>query len=80
MKCEPANIIIQKLGGLSAVASIVGISPHSVMRWRRPKKQGGTGGGIPHWHVAELLSAAKERGVDLSAEDFFPAPEQRRAS
>jgi len=80
MRHEPANKIINEFGGLTAVATIVGVSPHSVMRWRMPKQSGGTGGAIPHWHVPVLLAAAKERKIKLRPEDFvtFDAPKRQR--
>ncbi|MBA8846232.1 hypothetical protein [Brucella intermedia] len=70
MRHEPANKIINEFGGLTAVATIVGVSPHSVMRWRMPKQSGGTGGAIPHWHIPVLLAAAKDRKLKLRPEDF----------
>jgi len=73
MRCDPAHSIIEKFGGISAVAKIAGVTPHSVMRWRSPRDKGGTGGFIPHWHVQRLLEAASERGLALQPADFMPA-------
>jgi hypothetical protein len=72
MRCEPANTIIKKFGGLKPVSEIAGISPHSVMMWRYPRDKKGTGGAVPHWHQGKLLAAARELGVDLSPASFFP--------
>jgi hypothetical protein len=69
---EPANTIIRRFGGLKPVAKIVGVSPHSVMRWRYPRHKKGTGGAVPHWHQGKLLIAAKDLGIDLSPAEFFP--------
>lgn len=71
MNCEPATSVIKKFKGLKAVAEITGVSPHSVMRWRYPRSKRGTGGIIPHRHANRLLSAAKERGIELTPADFF---------
>jgi len=76
MRCDPADTIIKKFNGLTAVAAIVRITPHSVMRWRRPRECGGTGGMIPHWHMAKLLEAAKELEIDLDPADFLPVPKE----
>lgn len=38
----------------------------------RPREKGGTGGAIPHWHVAKLLAHAKQAGISLTAERFAP--------
>jgi hypothetical protein len=72
MRCDPADAIIKKFNGLKAVADIVEVTPHTVMRWRRPKEEGGTGGIIPHWHIEKLLDAARERKIDLAPNEFLP--------
>lgn len=74
MRCEPANSIIKKFNGLTVVAGITDVTPHTVMRWRRPREDGGTGGVIPHWHMTKLLDAAKDRGIKLEPSEFLPAP------
>ena len=71
MRYEPANTIIQKFGGLSALAEVVGKAPHTVMKWRMPKPQG-TGGVIPHWHHDAILAAAEAKGIELEPADFLP--------
>lgn len=69
---EPATKIIASLGGTSAVAEIAGVHRTRVSNWKRPKGSGGTGGVIPFKHVPALIAAAREKGVDLSADDFLP--------
>lgn len=70
---EPASSIIARFGGVSVVARIVGRHRTRVSNWMRPKESGGTGGTIPLKAIPVLLSAARERGVELSPADFFPA-------
>lgn len=72
---EPAQSIINRLGGPNKVASIAGVHRTRVSNWKRPKEDGGTGGVIPFKHVPALLAAAKESGVSLKVEDFLPVPE-----
>ncbi|MHA4731216.1 hypothetical protein [Ensifer adhaerens] len=72
MRCEPANTIIKKFKGLKPLAEVTGVTVHSVMRWRKPREQGGTGGVVPHWHIDEILRAAQERGIDIREIDFLP--------
>jgi len=71
---EPANRIIEALGGPTKVALIAGVHRTRVSNWKRPREVGGTGGRIPQSHIPVLLLAARERGVRLSADDFLPAP------
>lgn len=69
---EPARSIIERLGGPSAVAKVALVHRTRVSNWMRPKEAGGTGGTIPFKHVPALLAAAREKGVDLSTDDFLP--------
>jgi hypothetical protein len=77
-KLQPAQAVIQKFGGPSAVAELLGIHRTRVSNWQRPQSSGGTGGLIPAKHQQRLLDAARERGLDLKAEHFFEP--QRAAS
>lgn len=72
MRCEPANTIITKLGGLTQVARMADITPNGVMRWRMPKDKRGTGGAVPHWYIPALMAGAHEMGVSLCLDDFYP--------
>jgi len=69
---EPATTIIKKLGGPNKVAAIANVHRTRVSNWKRPREAGGTGGLIPFKHVPALLGAARQMGVDLSADDFLP--------
>ena len=69
---EPARTIIDRLGGPNKVATIAGVHRTRVSNWARTKEAGGTGGVIPFKHVPALLAAAKDAGVELSADDFLP--------
>lgn len=69
---EPAATIVGLLGGDTAVAQIAHVHRTRVANWKRPKEVGGTGGAIPFRHVPALLKAARERGLELSADDFLP--------
>lgn len=69
---EPAKHIIYALGGPSEVSRITGSHRTRVSNWMRRKEDGGTGGIIPFKHAPALIAAAKERGVELSADDFLP--------
>lgn len=70
-----SEAIIKKFGGPQVVAKICGVDVSRVYRWTYPKgRRHGTGGLIPLNHQHTLLSAAVERGVDLSPDDFFNLP------
>lgn len=74
---EPAQTIIEKLGGASAVASIVGIHRTRVYGWMYPKERGGTGGTIPIKHAQRLLQYAEGEGIAVTASDFFGPPHSK---
>ena len=54
------------------MAQIVGVHRTRVSNWTRAKEAGGTGGMIPFKHVPAILAEAKDRGLELSADDFLP--------
>jgi hypothetical protein len=71
MRCEPANMIINRLGGLARVAAWCGLNISTVLRWRTPRSRGGTGGTIPVKYAPRLMQLANESEVALSADDFL---------
>lgn len=71
-RMEPAASIIQRFGGDTKVAALVGVHRTRVANWKRPRDAGGTGGAIPFKHVPKLLAAARDLGLHLTADDFLP--------
>lgn len=69
---EPAQTVIQKLGGATSVSKVVGIHRSRVSSWRLPKSKGGTDGTVPQRHHRSLLEYAQSNNIDLRAEDFLP--------
>lgn len=66
----PAEQIISKFGGLTGTAKAIGYPVSTVQGW-------GERGLIPLKHVPKLLEAARERNIDLTANDFLPTPTER---
>lgn len=76
---KPASDIIQKCGGDQIVAAWLGLHRTRVLRFRRPKEAGGTGGLIPARHQSRLLSEAQRHGIDLRPSDFFADHDEEAA-
>lgn len=72
---EPADSIIERLGGVGVVAEITGTAYTAPYRWKAPRDKRGTGGVIPWQHVRPLLDYAKKNGIPLAADDFLPRVE-----
>lgn len=68
---EPAQSIINKIGGPNVVAGWLGISVTQVYRFTYSKEKGGTGGLIPATHQQTLLDKAKAADIPLQPADFF---------
>lgn len=75
-----ASRIIKKCGGFAAVAALVGVDVSRVHRWTYPKERGGTDGLIPTRQQQVLLTKAVEKGIDLTADDFFADPSSEAKS
>ena len=67
-----AQRVINKLGGTRAVSLMLGVSTQAIYKWMRPIHENGTGGFIPHRRQIELMVAARQRGITLTPQDFFP--------
>ena len=70
MKNAAAHVI-EKCGGPSVVAEMLGLHVTQPYRWTYPKCRGGTDGIIPAKHQQKLLVAAVDRGIELRPDDFF---------
>ncbi|MCC7253839.1 hypothetical protein [Hyphomicrobium sp.] len=75
---EPAKSVIEKLGGVEAVAKVTGKHVSRIYRWTYPVERGGTGGLIPQREIPRLIEHARRKGVALAHADFFSAPAHRR--
>jgi hypothetical protein len=42
-----------------------------VVRWRKPKDEGGSSGAVPSSLQGRILALAQERGLPLTAEDLI---------
>ena len=74
-KVTPADKVIALFGGVRPLARDLGRNPSSVVRWRRSKEKGGTGGAVPSALQGRVLALAKARGLPLAAEDLILVPE-----
>lgn len=71
---NPAQRVIEICGGFRAVAEMTERTEIRVRRWTYSKERGGTGGLIPSDCQQRLLTAARERNIDLQPAHFFSAP------
>lgn len=70
---NPATDIVAKFGGVASLATALRLPHSTVLRWTYPRAKGGTDGEIPRKRWRQLLALAEEKGVALSAADFFEA-------
>lgn len=70
-KKTPAEVVIEKCGGVSVVAKLAGVHVSNVHRWTYPKAKGGTGGTVPSKKQRAILDGARKRGIKLTPDDFF---------
>lgn len=57
-----AEIVIDALGGTSALASEMSLTPSTVSSWK-------TSGRIPKWRWPIVAEIARKRGIDLPTQD-----------
>lgn len=66
---EPAYTVIERLGGKSAVASVLQIDKSTLTRWCQPRPMG-AGGMIPQRYWPQLMAMARSQGVDITLEEL----------
>jgi hypothetical protein len=67
----PADKCITAFGGVRALARALERNPSSVVRWRKPKDEGGSNGAVPSALQGRILAIAQARGLSLTAEDLI---------
>lgn len=67
----PADKCIAAFGGVRALARALERNPSSVVRWRKPKDEGGSNGAVPSALQGRILAIAQARGLSLTAEDLI---------
>ena len=67
----PADKCIDAFGGVRALARALERNPSSVVRWRKPKDEGGSAGAVPSALQGRILAIAQARGLSLTAEDLI---------
>jgi len=60
----PVDICIKTFGGVRKLAKAMGIDPAAVSRWKKR-------GTVPAYIQKKLLTIAKERQLEISAEDLI---------
>ena len=66
---DPAYTVVEKLGGKSAVATELGLTPSTLSRWCQ-HPPAGTGGAIPQKHWRDLIAVARKQRVPLTISDL----------
>lgn len=71
MQESPVERVIAAFGGVNQLCAAAGLTKKRVHGWRTPVEQKGAGGRIPAKHQGDILRAARERGIALTAEDLI---------
>lgn len=66
---EPAYLIIERLGGKSAVAETLKLDKSTLTRWCQPRPYG-TGGMIPQRYWSALVRMARLQSVDITLQEL----------
>jgi hypothetical protein len=64
MRVDPATLVIERFGGIRALAGLLGIEPSSVMRWRERKI-------VPSSRMRDLMRLADQAKVKLTADELI---------
>lgn len=67
---NPAQIVIERFGGVCELARVLDVDKSTVSRWQVAADKKGTAGRVPQWHWDKLLAAAKKRKIKLSIREL----------
>jgi transposase-like protein len=68
---SPAELVIERFGGVCALARVLKKNPSTISRWRKSQLDGGTGGLVPSRSQSVLLELAKQRGIPLTPSELL---------
>jgi DNA-binding transcriptional regulator YdaS (Cro superfamily) len=71
---DPAEEVVQRFGGYTPLAKLLGIEPSTVMRWCQSRRVNGTGGVVPPSRWDAILAASRQRGFPLTRDDLSQPP------
>ena len=77
MKNDPAELVLDPMGGLTALARELGKDVSTVFRWRLPKSKGGADGRVPSKNFFPIWCFLVEKGEPITLEELvFTASER----
>jgi hypothetical protein len=68
---SPGEYVIRVFGGVRKLARILGMTPTAVYLWQKKRNPKNPFGLVPSKKQREILNLAKERGLDLTADDLI---------
>lgn len=68
---SPAELVIERFGGVCALARLLVKNPSTISRWKKPREEGGTGGLVPSQSQPLLLALAQEKGIRLTPSELL---------
>ena len=80
MKKTPVDRAIEAFGSVAALAEASGLPAHRIYRWKQKSEKGGRDGRVPDDAQADILKAARERKIPLTAEDLIDMREPAEAA
>lgn len=68
----PLQFVVEQFDGVTETARVCGLRHHSpVIRWLKPRKDGGKDGLIPSEYHSKILREAKKRGLPITADNLI---------
>lgn len=60
---KPAEYVISLFGGVRPTARALNLNPATIVRWKKAREDGGSGGYIPTKNQTLILSTAERMGI-----------------
>lgn len=74
----PANLVIERFGGVRPLARLLNKNQSTIHRWKMPTEAGGLGGRIPSKAQIEILNLAEKHGILLLPEEIITGGKKQK--
>lgn len=71
MKLNPVEYLIKVFGGVRPASRAIGRSPSAISKWQTYENKDGSRGLIPSGLHKKILAEAKDKGLDITADDLI---------
>ena len=79
-RLTPVEVAARAFGSQYKLAKALGVPDRTISHWKRSKDRKGCDGDIPRTYLRKVLTIARTKGLDLTADDLIFGREVQEAA